>query len=272
MSDGEKQQNVFLLTWSPLAEPMSEDQLERIERDVSVGRPCEITHWSVGGRTTLITPGDHFYFFRQRIDRGLIAHGTIQSEPRPGRRSSNGAEGTFCDITFDSWLSTHNRLSIEEVKAKIPGHSWDVVRRPGQIVPAKIAKELDDLWAVHLGAAKSGVIDQPDEVPAGDYVDGATTQVLVNRFERNPKARSECIKHYGAICSVCDFDFSEAYGPIGEGRIHVHHLKELSEVKHAHLINPIKDLRPVCPNCHMMLHSTRPALSIDELKKHLRNG
>jgi 5-methylcytosine-specific restriction protein A len=62
------------------------------------------------------------------------------------------------------------------------------------------------------------------------------------------------------------------YGPIGEGRIHVHHLRELAEVKQAHSINPIKDLRPVCPNCHMMLHSKRPALSIDELKKHLRNG
>ena len=272
MSDHEREPNVFLLTWSPLAEPKSEDELESIERDVTLGRPCEITNWSVGGRKHGIVPGDKFYFFRQRIDRGLIAHGTIQSEPRPGRRVSNNREGTFCEITFDSWLSTHNRLSIEEVKANIGGYAWDDVRRPGRILPTKVAKELDALWASHLGAAKSGIADQPDEVPAGDYVDGTTTQVLVNRFERNPKARRECIKHYGAVCSVCGFDFSKTYGPIGEGRIHVHHLKELSEVKQAHSINPIKDLRPVCPNCHMMLHSSRPALSIDELKKHLLTG
>ena len=272
MAENARQPNVFLLTWSPLAEPMSEHELERIERDVTLGRPCEISHWSVGGRKTGIVPGDEFYFFRQRVDRGLIGHGTIQSQPWPGQRASNGAEGTFCDITFDSWLSTYNRLSIEEVKASISGYAWDAVRVPGRGLPTKVAKELDDLWTAHLCGAKSGIADQPDEVPVGDYEDGTTTQVLVNRFERNPKARSECIKHFGAICSVCGFDFSKTYGPIGEGRIHVHHLKELAEVKKAHSINPIKDLRPVCPNCHMMLHSKRPALSIDELKKHLRNG
>ncbi|MDB9470225.1 hypothetical protein PN480_18680 [Dolichospermum circinale CS-1225] len=31
-------------------------------------------------------------------------------------------------------------------------------------------------------------------------------------------------------------------------------------------VDPIKDLRPVCPNCHAMIHRRLPPLSIDEIK------
>nr|WP_232850432.1 hypothetical protein [Enterococcus innesii] len=32
-------------------------------------------------------------------------------------------------------------------------------------------------------------------------------------------------------------------------------------------IDPISDMKPVCPNCHSMLHRRRPAYSIKELKR-----
>jgi 5-methylcytosine-specific restriction enzyme A len=51
----------------------------------------------------------------------------------------------------------------------------------------------------------------------------------VNAYERNPKARKDCIKYYGATCSVCDFNFADKYGNVGAGFIHVHHLKPLAE-------------------------------------------
>ena len=37
-------------------------------------------------------------------------------------------------------------------------------------------------------------------------------------------------------------------------------------------MDPIKDLRPVCPNCHAMLHRAVPALSIDDIRGRLRRG
>jgi hypothetical protein len=97
--------------------------------------------------------------------------------------------------------------------------------------------------------------------------EGHRVKILVNKYERDPKNRKSCIKHYGAICSACEFDFSVAYGKIGIGYIHVHHLNPLSANDGRPLkINPIKDLRPVCPNCHEMLHRTNPPYSIDQLK------
>ncbi|MGC9455218.1 MAG: HNH endonuclease [Phycisphaerae bacterium] len=46
----------------------------------------------------------------------------------------------------------------------------------------------------------------------------------------------------------------------------VHHLCPLSEVGKEYQIDPIRDLRPVCPNCHAMIHRQTPALPISELK------
>lgn len=58
--------------------------------------------------------------------------------------------------------------------------------------------------------------------------------------------------------------------PHREGLIHVHHLKPLGEVGEGYLLDPVADLRPVCPNCHAMLHRRKPALGIDELLQTLR--
>lgn len=105
-----------------------------------------------------------------------------------------------------------------------------------------------------------------------DLFEGAIREIRVNAYERNPTARALCIQHYGATCVVCDFDFGTAYGDIGQGFIHVHHLLELSQIGREYRVDPIADLRPVCPNCHAMLHRNRPALSIEQLREHLRNA
>ncbi len=98
--------------------------------------------------------------------------------------------------------------------------------------------------------------------------EGAKTSVLVNKYERNRKNRELCIRAHGTLCSVCGFDFSVAYGEIGKGYIHVHHLTSLAALKgKARKIDPVKELRPVCPNCHEMLHRCDPPYTVDRLKE-----
>jgi len=106
----------------------------------------------------------------------------------------------------------------------------------------------------------------PDEIDYPVLTEGATKQVTVNAYERSPKARAQCIEEYGYKCSICNFDFEKVYGKIGKDFIHVHHIKPLSEIKDEYTINPAEDLRPVCPNCHAMLHKRVPAYSIEEIK------
>lgn len=114
----------------------------------------------------------------------------------------------------------------------------------------------------------------PDEISSEDtlLLEGKTRTVTVNLYERNPIARHQCILHYGCKCFLCDFDFEEKYGKVGNSFIHVHHLVEISSIGSEYSINPIEDLRPVCPNCHSMIHRRKPAYSIDEMKSHITNA
>jgi 5-methylcytosine-specific restriction protein A len=110
----------------------------------------------------------------------------------------------------------------------------------------------------------------PEELIDGPkYTEGVKSTITVNSYERSRKARSACIAHHGTSCSVCSFMFSDFYGNIGEGFIHVHHIVPIGQIKAEYVIDPIKDLIPVCPNCHAMIHSTEPPLTLAQLKTHL---
>ena len=63
-------------------------------------------------------------------------------------------------------------------------------------------------------------------------------------------------------------DFEEKYGVIGRGFIHVHHIVPISTIRESYQVDPVRDLVPVCPNCHAMLHRGHNGitLTIDELK------
>lgn len=103
------------------------------------------------------------------------------------------------------------------------------------------------------------------------YLEGTKKTIIVNAYERNPKARQKCIEHFGCKCQCCGLEFKEKYGEIGEGFIHVHHLKSLSEIGEEYEIDPIKDLLPLCPNCHSMIHRRKIPYTLDELKTMMEN-
>jgi len=144
----------------------------------------------------------------------------------------------------------------------LPRSYW----RPGQqALRALIADTRRKLESRATDFASTGEMS-----PEVTLMEGTTKTVLVDVYERNPRARRECIAEFGAVCVVCRFDFSARYGQIGQGFIHVHHLREISSVGSAYVVNPKTDLRPVCPNCHAMLHKRSPAFGIDELRAMLR--
>ena len=105
-----------------------------------------------------------------------------------------------------------------------------------------------------------------------DLYEGALMEVKVNKYERNKKAREKCIELKGRKCLVCGRDFEETYGEIGKGFIHVHHLVPISTIKKEYQLDVEKDLAPVCPNCHYMLHRKNPPYTIEELQRMMQGN
>jgi len=127
-------------------------------------------------------------------------------------------------------------------------------------VPEWGIEQIDELGAIRL----------PEEVPAGTtYGEGSVQRIWVNRYERDSRARQECIRHYGTTCCICGFNFGSVYGELAEGYIHVHHIRPLSEVGGEYEVDPVEDLRPVCPNCHAVLHLGGVCRSIEEVRQFL---
>lgn len=150
----------------------------------------------------------------------------------------------------------------------------------GEDSPASIAEFIPELtegllaafsgkWYVTPFAESYETIAEivdPGQLPA-DLVEGATSTVLVNVYERNPEARRACLRHFGSNCQACGMNFRALYGALGDGYIHVHHIKPIHLCGGNYIVDPIKDLIPVCANCHAMLHRRADPLSINDLKE-----
>lgn len=146
----------------------------------------------------------------------------------------------------------HERLGTLVTFEKRNGE-WHWLMRP------QVAQALEQLgWVDGIGVLL------PEEIATAvePVVEGEAHRVLVNSYERDSAARQRCIAAHGTNCCICGFDFGAVYGSVAEGFIHIHHLRPLSEVGKAHKMLPEEDLRPVCPNCHAVLHRRIPAYSI----------
>lgn len=104
------------------------------------------------------------------------------------------------------------------------------------------------------------------------HTDGGKKTMLVNAYERNPELRSACIDKYGVTCIACKRNFEQTYGERGKDFIEVHHINPLHTVKGRHDVS-VDDLRPLCSNCHSMIHRKRnDELTIEQLQEIIRQN
>jgi 5-methylcytosine-specific restriction protein A len=136
-----------------------------------------------------------------------------------------------------------------------------------------LRNELKEAMLIKYGIENEHIFPE-DYINELQFYEGKTVKVESNQYERNPKARKACLDHYGYSCFICGFNFEKCYGEMGKGIIHVHHIKQISELKNIgeHEINPVKDLLPLCPNCHTIIHSKKDPFSVDEVKEMLESN
>lgn len=91
------------------------------------------------------------------------------------------------------------------------------------------------------------------EESAAFYEGWKKSSRISKEVARNPRARAECLRIKGSRCVICNTDLSEVYGL--DISPDVHHFDPLSEAAGERPVDPVKDLVPVCPNCHRALHA-----------------
>jgi hypothetical protein len=128
--------------------------------------------------------------------------------------------------------------------------------------------------SIVLGRSMPGTqtaVSSEEVLDAASYWEGSTTRVPVNRFERDRRARDACVLQQGSRCAACGMAFGERYGSEVEGFIHVHHLVPLAEIRDGYSPNPVRDLVPVCPNCHAVIHAGGGTIrSVEQVREMLR--
>lgn len=70
-------------------------------------------------------------------------------------------------------------------------------------------------------------------------------------------------------CEACSFEFNKAYGIIGKGYIEIHHITPICEYENhtIKLEEAIKNVAPLCANCHRVIHIHKPFLSVEEVSR-----
>ena len=159
-------------------------------------------------------------------------------------------------------------------------YSLEALQEHGLQGPLAGVVEVKDERLLHFihGEESADTITEQDSTYEVDYpadanlYEGAVVQVLANRYERNRKAREQCVATKGTRCAVCGMDFQDKYGDIGRDFIHVHHLVPISSIGKEYELNVERDLVPVCPNCHYMLHRKNPPYTVEELRDKMYNN
>ena len=107
--------------------------------------------------------------------------------------------------------------------------------------------------------------------------EGSKHLIETHVYKRSSTLRDYAIKFYKhsdgrIICNACDFDFNQAYPKVGDSFIEMHHIKPIFKLHDENIIkflkDAVKDVIPVCSNCHRMIHRNRKyPLEINALKK-----
>lgn len=184
----------------------------------------------------------------------------------------------YVTTRFKGDKHSNRKLSREEIMRKYQNGEikkiklqMDIKKPYTNLIPT-LRDGIKVLEPYYLLAVSDELSDGYEIIEEGEvYYEGSVTTVKVNKYERNSEARRKCIEIHGCQCKICEFDFEKTYGEAGKGLIHVHHVVPISSIKEEYQIDYEKDLIPVCPNCHAMIHRKIPPYTCGQIKGLLLN-
>lgn len=200
--------------------------------------------------------------FSQMV-RNLVSHNTLTDrygyvEYHRGEERRSGGEFTITD-EGQKYLNEN----IDEIDGLLTnGFQYEDLVSALQIINEDLEKP----------RRTSSYIDETVVIREGERKTYSTTS-----YERSSLVRYAAIDYYRQdnnriVCIVCSFDFFETYGEIGRDFIEIHHEKPLFQedgvARDVFLKDAVKSVKPLCSNCHRMIHRKRTnILTVDELRE-----
>ena len=185
------------------------------------------------------------------------------------------------DHKKDDGLSAFDRL-FEAIMSPTPTKEKTVDKSKDETENIVNTSASVEKTVIMPNVEKSATSKEIEQVKEDKTIDESTSIQTAKKIEENvveptvkqeesdldykARIKKECIEYYGAICDLCGFDFGYTYGEKYEDCIEVHnihgHAEEIIESTH-----PIQDLIPVCCNCHRIIHSQNPPISVEKMRK-----
>lgn len=174
-------------------------------------------------------------YFSQKV-RNLKSHDTLT---RNGYAEYNN--GTYFITEKGRQLVENNRINIQYILSSGFDY-YDVKTSLGKVYNSRT----------------STIIPYEEIVAEGD-----SKTIVTKSYERSRKLRNAAIEHFainGIItCDCCGFEFKSFYGDkYGTSCIEIHHMKPIFQYASMSIVQTIdealKNLLPVCPNCHRVIH------------------
>lgn len=117
-----------------------------------------------------------------------------------------------------------------------------------------------------------GEIPEASEEEDEEFAEAEEGRILTRIHRSRERSRklvenkkASVLKANGHLkCEACSFDFEVTYGERGKGFIEAHHVKPVHTLA-AGEKTKLEDLVLLCSNCHRIVHTQRPWLTVEEL-------
>lgn len=229
----------FYLTHKDRLPDQASKAISTLSRDIN--RLGELLGKS-GGETFRNANGVYMKLMNfRRLDPGYTASGKVGLS-----RGAKGEEVVWAEFAADS---EHLRRAAAAIRAAMNQELPD-----GSRLAAK------DSW-------EPGFTEAPE---------GRLLTCMHRRRERSrklveAKKKAFIAAHGRLFCEACAFDYQQHYGERGIGFIECHHIRPIHTLREG-AKTELLDLRLLCANCHRMVHSRAPWLTIDQLIAFLRQS
>lgn len=198
-------------------------------------------------------------------------HAALETRARPTLRNTSGVYMKLMNLrSLDPLVRATGRKGLargsrvqDEVWAEF-GDDPTRLRRVAEAIAAQIQ-------AMDQGERAPDALHAPNEISEEyEAPEGRILTRLHQSRERNrilvARKKAAALRRHGKLaCEVCAFDFKARYGERGADFIECHHTRPLETLGEGGTTKA-SDLALLCANCHRMIHSQRPWLTLQALR------